>query len=1179
MLRKPPDILITTPESLYLMLTSRARETLADVECVIVDEIHAVAGSKRGSHLALTLERLEQLVGSGRDGTPGRPIQRIGLSATQRPIGEIARFLGGVEQPAGEPRPVTVVESPMDKPLDLQVVVPVADLRDPETDPAAEPGLGVQGDSASRRSIWPSIYPRVLELVREHASTIVFVNNRRLAERLALRLNELAGEEIALSHHGSLSREARTQIEEQLKAGKIPCLVATSSLELGIDMGALDLVVQIESPKSVARGLQRIGRAGHTLSAVSKGRLFPKFRADLVECAVVVKRMRERAIEATRIPRSPLDVLAQQMVAMVAIEDWDLTELKRVVKSAYPYAELSEGQIENVLDMLDGRYPSEEFAELRPRLAWDRIEGTLRARRGSQKLAVTNGGTIPDRGLFGVHLPDGRRVGELDEEMVYEARAGQTFRLGSTTWRIEEITRDRVIVTPAPEVPGAIPFWKGDGIGRSYELGTAIGAFQRELAEMPEGKAKTLLMEQYELDGFAADNVYRYLDDQRQATRAVPSDRTIVVERFRDEIGDWRLCVLTPFGSRLHAAWGMAISARIRREQGLDPDALWSDDGVILHFPDADEPPPADVALIDPAELEELVTSELGGTALFGSRFREAAARALLIPGRGPDRRTPLWQQRLKAQGLLQVARRYPEFPIVLETYREVLSDWLDLPALTSVLERLERREIALVEADTALASPFAQSLLFDYIATYMYESDAPRAERRAAALALDRELLRELLGADELRELIDPQALADVEAQLQYLGAKHLAGDADQVHDLLRKLGDLTEPELAARVVPGIEPLALLERLVATRRASSVRVGGEQRWIAAQEAGLYRDGLDAMPPAGLPEAFLEPVDDALGRLLRRYARTHGPFVTGDVARRYALAEKDAERALRELEQAEQLVRGELRPDGTEREWCDPDVLRRLRRASIAALRQEIEPTEQAALERFALSWHGIDRYAGGGEAVSTGRGTAAGMPLDAGPDRLREVLTSLQGVALAPETWERDVLPRRLGRYDPAWLDLLCSSGELVWVGAGSGGGRRRSRQPLLPRGRALPRPVAGRGIGRAAGPGPRSASTAPCAGRGLLGRPADRPRSPAGRGQGRSLGPGLVGRGDQRRVRATARPATFARTSSSDPQARAIRRTSQRSAASASGPLEPGRAAVRRVGPERARAGCGAG
>ncbi len=1052
LLRRPPDILITTPESLYLMLTSRARETLAQADCVILDEIHAVAASKRGSHLMLTLERLEELARASRR-EPGRPLadgrpflQRIGLSATQRPIEEIGRFLGGFDHLTSQPRPVTIVEAAADKALDLQVVVPVADLRDPETDPAADqsdPAMAVQGDSASRRSIWPSIYPRVLELVAEHSSTIVFVNNRRLAERLALRLNDLAEEEVARSHHGSLSREARTEIEEELKSGRLKCLVATSSLELGIDMGAVDLVVQIESPKSVARGLQRVGRAGHTLSQVSKGRIFPKFRADLVECAVVTKLMRERAIEETAIPRSPLDVLAQQIVAMVAIEDWTVDDVHRVVACAHPYHDLSVTQLENVLDMLDGRYPSEEFAELRPRLVWDRIEGTLRSRRGSQKLAVTNAGTIPDRGLYGVHLPDGRRVGELDEEMVYEARTGQAFRLGSTTWRIEEITRDRVIVTPAPEIPGAIPFWHGDGIGRTFELGAAVGAFQREVSELPEQRALTALRSEYDLDEFAADNVYRYLSEQREATRAVPSDRTIVIERFRDEIGDWRLCVLTPFGGRVHSAWAMAISARLRAERDLDADAIWSDDGVILHLPDADEPPPSDLAMVAPEEVEELITSELANTALFGSRFREAAARSLLIPRRMPGRRTPLWQQRLKAQGLLQVARRFGEFPVVLETYRECLRDWLDLPALKGLLERLERREISLVEVETPTASPFAQSLLFDYIATYMYEGDTPRAEQRAAALALDRDLLRELLGAEELRELIDPDALASVEEELQRLAPERAAADADQLHDMLRTLGDLSDAELEARVVPGVDAQHLAARLVSERRAVKVRLASEQRWIDAGDAALYRDALGVVPPAGLPEQFLEPLDGALEKLLRRFARTHGPFTTGEVCERYAIEAQVATAALATLERAEELVRGEIRPasdprTGREREWCDPDVLRRLRRASIAALRREIEPTDQAALARFAVSWHGIDRYARSGAKAEGER-----MPLDAAPDRLREVLAPLQGLALTPETWERDVLPRRLGSYDRTWLDRLCSAGEVVWTGAGSGSGR----------------------------------------------------------------------------------------------------------------------------------------
>src|SRR5213595_3047787 len=891
MLREPPDILITTPESLFLLLTSRAREMLGGVRTLILDEVHAVAGTKRGAHLALSLERLQWLV--------GEPVQRIGLSATQRPLEEIGRFVSGG-------REIELVDAGRAKELDLRVVVPLDDMREPE----------------EQQSIWPSIYPEILELVRRHRSTIVFVNNRRLAERLALRINELAAQdagdeavaegegrrEIARAHHGSLAREQRLLIEEDLKAGRIPCLVATSSLELGIDMGAVDLVVQVESPKSVARGLQRIGRAGHTLEAVSKGRIFPKFRADLLESAVVVSRMREGAIEETQIPRNPLDVLAQQIVAICADEEIEVAELHRLVRGAYPFAELSRVQLENVLDMLAGRYPSDEFAELRPRIVWDRTAGVVRGRQGARRLAVTNAGTIPDRGLFGVHLVDGGgRVGELDEEMVYEARAGQTFLLGASTWRIEEITRDRVLVSPAPGVPGAVPFWKGEGVGRPYELGEAIGAPSRELVALSAEKALARLQEEHMLDERAAGNLLAFLAEQQAATGAVPSDRTVVVERFRDEIGDWRLCILTPFGGRVHAPWALALGSRLRESLGLETQAIWSDDGIAIHLPDADATPPIDDVLLDPEQIEELVTQEVGETALFGARFRENAARALLIPRRRPGERTPLWQQRLKAQSLLQVARRYPAFPVVLETYRECLQDVFDLPALKRLLQGLRTRQIDLVEVETASASPYAASLLFDYVANYMYEDDTPAAERRAQALSLDRDLLRELLGQEELRDLIDPGALEDVEGQL--------SGDprnADELHDKLRLRGDLR---------PGEYDAGFAETLLRERRAIRVRVAGEERLIAAEDAGRYRDAVGAMPPGGLPEVFLEADDAPLESLVRRFARSRGPFTTAAANDRFG---RDVEPVLRELERRDELVRGELRPGGTEREWCDP---------------------------------------------------------------------------------------------------------------------------------------------------------------------------------------------------------------------------------------------------------------
>jgi ATP-dependent Lhr-like helicase len=994
MLRTPPDILITTPESLFLLLTSQGREMLRGIEAVIVDEVHAVAGTKRGAHLAISLERLERLT--------DQPFQRIGLSATQRPLEEIGRFVAGG-------RPITLVDAGTRKELDLEVVVALEDMREPGSNAALAQPTGSDGAEtatgyeATNRSIWPSIYPALLDLVRQHRSTIVFVNNRRLAERLALRLNELADESIARAHHGSLAREQRVEIEELLKAGAIPCLVATSSLELGIDMGAVDLVIQVESPKSVARGLQRVGRAGHDLGAVSKGRIFPKFRADLLESAVVAKAMREGLIEETRIPRNPLDVLAQQIVAICADEEVSVDDLHDLVRGAYPFADLGRAQLENVLDMLAGRYPSDEFAELRPRIVWDRTAGVVKGRQGARRLAVTNAGTIPDRGLFGVFQVDGGgRVGELDEEMVYEARQGQAFMLGASTWRIEEITRDRVLVSPAPGAPGAVPFWKGEGVGRPYELGEKIGRASREIVALSDARALERLGGDYHLDPLAARNLLAYLRDQAEANGGVvPSDRTVVVERFRDEIGDWRLCILTPFGARVHAPWAMALGARLRDSLGLEVQSIWSDDGIALHLPEADVPPPIADLLLTPDEIEELVVQEVGQTALFGARFRENAGRALLIPRRRPGQRTPLWQQRLKAQSLLQVARNYGSFPIVLETYRECLQDVFDLPALKRILRGLETREIDLVEVETASASPFASSLLFAYVATYMYEDDTPAAERRAQALSLDRDLLRELLGQEELRDLLDAAALADVEAQL--------AGDPrspDELHDLLRRRGDLRDDEADA---------AHASRLETDRRALRIRLAGEIRLIAAEDAGLFRDALGVMPPGGLPEAFLEAVPDALVALLARFARSRGPFTTAEAAARYALEPALVESLLSDLERADRLVRGELRPGGTEREWCDPDVLRRLRRASLAALRREVEPAEQSALGRFLPAWHGIDRRAS-----------------------LREALVPLQALPLPVSLWESEVLRRRVPGYQPAWLDALCATGEVVWIGAG---------------------------------------------------------------------------------------------------------------------------------------------
>ncbi len=1017
MLRHPPDVLITTPESLYLMLTSRATSILAGVRTVIIDEIHSVAATKRGTHLALSLERLEWLVDSH-----GGALQRIGLSATQRPLSEIARFLGGQNR-TGVPRTVTIADAGARKPMQLEVIVPVEDmaaLSDDGPHPMAANTEFVAGGGALGGSIWPAIYPQLVKLIQAHTSTLVFVNNRRLAERLALRINELADADIARAHHGSLAREQRTIIEEALKAGELPALVATSSLELGIDMGAIDLVIQVESPRSVARGIQRIGRSGHQVGGESRGRIFPKFRGDLLECAAIVARMQSGEIEHTTVPRLPLDVLAQQLVAICAETPWDLADLLTLARGAYPFSELTAEQLDNVLDMLAGRYPSDEFAELRPRVIWDRVAGTVRGRPGARQLAITNAGTIPDRGMYGVYLADGSsRVGELDEEMVYEARAGQTFLLGASSWRIEQITRDRVLVSPAPGVPGVVPFWRGEDMGRPAELGAAVGKLARELVAMPPRAAHERLRAESAFDERAATNLVAYLHDQADATGSVPSDRAIVIERFRDEIGDWRLCVLTPFGARVHAPWAMAITAAIRERTGQDVHGIWTDDGIAIHLPDADVAPDPEIALMTPDDLDERILGELARTALFGARFRENAARALLIPRRRPGQRTPLWQQRLRAASLLEVARQYGSFPIILETYRECLNDWFDLPALRRLLAHIGTGEVGVVDVETQVPSPFAANLLFAFVASYMYEGDAPVAERRAHALALDRDLLRELLGRDELRDLIDPEAIAHVHAELQGTAERTRARTPDELHDLLRRIGDLGSDEITARILPDADPSAWTAQLVRERRATNIRIADEIRFIAAEDAGRYRDALGVMPPAGLPQAFLEPTDQALVGIVARYAATRGPFVSAALASRMGITRDAADTVLGILEGRGALVRGDLVPGGAGTEWCNPDVLRRLRRASLAILRREVEPADPEVLGRFLPAWHRIDHPRGVG-----------------GPEGVREVIRTLQGISLPAAQWESEVLPRRLGGYNPAWIDELAASGEIIWIG-----------------------------------------------------------------------------------------------------------------------------------------------
>ncbi len=1012
MVRQPPDVLITTPESLFLMLTSQARSMLRTVRWVIVDEIHSVAGSKRGSHLALSLERLQAICDV--------PPQRIGLSATQRPLEAIAEFLGG-GTPVGsgwKPRPVTIVDAPWDKRLDLEIVVPVDDMTRPE-ETVVE---GVEPDG-SHRSIWPAMYPELLELINANRSTLLFVNSRGLAERLAAELNRLAGEELVQSHHGSVSREQRVEIESRLKAGELKGVVATSTLELGIDMAAIDLVVLVESPASVARGLQRVGRAGHQVGAPSVARIFPKHRGDLLETAVVVERMTQGAIEATSIPQNPLDVLAQQIVAAVAETTFDTDELYDLMRSAAPYKTLGRASFDAVLDMLAGRYPSDEFAELRPRIVWDRVDGTVSARRNAKLLAVTNAGTIPDRGLYTVTLPEGGRVGELDEEMVYESRPGDVFVLGSTSWKIDEITHDRVVVRPAPgEAAARMPFWHGDAPGRPLELGRAVGEFVRTIGALQPDAARQRLVDGYRLDPRAAANLAAFIAEEKQATGVLPTDRTLVIERFRDEIGDWRIVLLSPFGARIHAPWALAARHRLRNVVGSEVDVIWSDDGIVFRFPDMDEPPDTSELLLEPMDVEPLLLDEVADSALFASRFRESAARALLLPRRRPGSRTPLWLQRRKAASLLDVARQYASFPIVLETYREVLQDHFDIPALIEVLGDVAARRIRTTTVELPTPSPFASSLMFDFIASFMYEYDAPVAERRAAALTLDRSLLRELMGDPQFRDLLDPDVIAAVEAELQRLTPERAIPSADQLHDALRDLGPLSVEAISVRSEPDAPVQQWLNELEESRRIVPVRLHGEERLAAIEDIARLRDALGVAPPPWIPAGLLEPVADPLGDVVGRFARTHGPFTAEQAAADLGLPLAAVAEVLHRLGGQGRLASGAYSPGGADHEWVDSDVLRRIRRRSLAALRAEVEAVEPELLARFLPEWHGIGSDSGHLQ-------------------RLHEVVRQLQGAAIPASVLETSVLAARMD-YRPSDLDALLASGEVVWIGRGALGG-----------------------------------------------------------------------------------------------------------------------------------------
>ncbi|WP_265523288.1 Lhr family ATP-dependent helicase [Oerskovia flava] len=1114
----PPDILITTPESLFLVLTSQARAGLAGVRTVIVDEIHAVAGTKRGAHLAVSLERLDALL----EQAGSAPAQRVGLSATVRPVDRVATFLGGHRPTSEGGREVVVVQPPSSKRIEVDIVVPVPDLADLSTPvpgrspapggetlpplPPGEPDLtGAAAGRPPRPSVWPHVEERVVDLVAEHRSTLVFTNSRRGAERLTARMNEVwaerSGEDvpdpgtlqaaqvqaqsgagvgvepvIARAHHGSMSRVERTRTETELKDGRLPAVVATSSLELGIDMGAIDLVVQVGAPPSVASGLQRIGRAGHQVGAVSHGVVFPTHRGDLVPSAVIAQRMRDGQIESVHVLSNPLDVLAQQVVAMVATEDWSLEELAATVRRSAPFARLGDATLHAVLDMLAGRYPSEDFGELRARVVWDRVAGTLSGRPGALRLAVTSGGTIPDRGLYGVFLAGGgsegagpsgtggagggsagggsgtgdrprggKRVGELDEEMVYESRVGDTFTLGSSTWRIEDITPDRVLVTPAPGLPGRLPFWKGDSPGRPAELGRAVGRWVREQVDEPSADRRRERLLAAGLDPWAADNLEAYLTEQRTATGTVPDDRTVVVERFRDELGDWRVVIHSPYGARVHAPWALVLGARLRERYGMDSAAMHADDGIVLRLPDTgddawenpDGARAAQVTLDDlladaDAVLEE-VRAELGSSIMFAARFREAAARALLLPRRRPDRRQPLWQQRQRSAQLLSVASRYPEFPIVLEAARECLQDDFDVDALGALMGDVAAGRVRVVEVTTPTPSPFAQSLLFGYTAQFLYDGDAPLAERRAAALSLDPTLLAELLGGEggaaQLADLLDPDAIERTEAELGALVHDRQARHAEDLWDLLRRLGPLPAGELALRTRPDVrdEVTTWLTDLAAARRVIEVRIAGvdaasARQWAVAEDAGRLRDALGVALPTGIPEAFTELVPDPLGDLVRRHARTHGPFAAQQVAHRFGLGIAVVVAALERLESARLVVRGRLRPEsigGTGDEWCDADVLRTLRRRSLAALRAEVEPVEQEALGVFLPRWHQV--------------GALRGV------DGVLRVVEQLSGSAVPASALETLVLPARVVDYSPAMLDELTTTGEVLWCGHGA--------------------------------------------------------------------------------------------------------------------------------------------
>ncbi|WP_075725315.1 DEAD/DEAH box helicase [Corynebacterium aquilae] len=1151
-LKNPPDILITTPESLYLMLTSKASQVLRTVDTIIIDEIHAVAGTKRGVHLALSLERLEHLCAT--------PPQRIGLSATVRPLETVARFLGGH-------RLVSIVNPPATKKWNMCVHSPVpnmSDLPTPEpgsrigenlvddqlgltapldarapfepdnqpgiqpdsqpdsqpenlgaiasailpppthtpaeqqpeqaTDPGAlwatqgpvatpvagtvhfddtpaetptaptapapgeftdadEQAFTLQGTTATENSIWPFIENAVYQEITTATSTLVFVNSRRTAERLTSRINELYASEhapeqlsasmrrppaqlgkvgdvagtaatlIARAHHGSVSKDERATTEAMLKAGELKAVVATSSLELGIDMGAVDKVVLVQSPPSVASGLQRVGRAGHNVGAESTGSFYPLHRADLISTCVVVDRMRRGDIEELTVPTNALDVLAQQTIAMAAQGEITADDWYDTVRKAMPYAQLPRPVFDSVIDLVSGVYPSTDFSELRPRVIYDRVSGILSARPGAQRIAVTSGGTIPDRGLFGVFLVGGadggapRRVGELDEEMVYESRVGDVFTLGASSWRIEEITKDQVLVTPAPGHTGRLPFWNGDQASRPYELGLAIGAFRRTALNDPT------TLDAIGIDDYARNNVTDYLTEQQQALGVIPDERTLVLERFRDELGDWRVILHTPFGRAINAPWALAVGHRIAHTTGMDAQAVAGDDGIIIRLPESDTEPGIDLFTFDADDIATIVTEHVGNSALFASRFRECAARALLLPRRHPGKRAPLWQQRQKAAQLLDVAKRYPSFPIILETVRECLQDVYDLPHLEHICREIAANTIRIAEVTTDTPSPFATSLLFNYTGAFMYEGDSPAAEKRAAALALDPALLAQLLGDIELKDLLDPDVVLEVSALVRRTHPTRQATTPEHLIDALHTLGPIPVEELHHYVTEELFSPNLIDNLLALpgHRVMQVRIAGREHLALTQEAALLRDALGIPAPPGVA-AHPDTIPDAAEQLISRYARTHGPFTTQDVADAFGLGYAIAHNTLHHLDGI-----NDGRYSADTPQWCDTGVIRMMRTRSLAKARQQAEPVSHTALARFITDWHHI--------APTGARPTLHGV------DGVYQVLEQLAGVRLPASAWETLILPSRVANYHPSMLDELCLSGDVTIHGAGQAG------------------------------------------------------------------------------------------------------------------------------------------